>query len=104
MIKIKKATLIFLIILAVACGAAGLYSLETTGLAAKLGLGGGHVLSDEHLNFFSWDRNHGIIPTAANRGSDTLPERIGFFLWAGSCDKRLPALSYISVAVNIFYY
>ena len=47
MIKIKKATLIFLIILAVACGAAGLYSLETTGLAAKLGLGGGHVLSDE---------------------------------------------------------
>ena len=47
MIKIKKATLIFLIILAVVCGAAGLYSLQTTGLAAKLGMGGGHVLSDE---------------------------------------------------------
>ena len=47
MIKIKKATLIFLIILAVVCGAAGLYSLQTTGLAGKLGLGGSHILSDE---------------------------------------------------------
>ena len=47
MIKIKKATLIFLIILAVCCGAAGLYTLESTGAAAKFGLGGGHVLNEE---------------------------------------------------------
>ena len=47
MIKIKKATLVFLIILAVVCGAAGLYTLQTTGAAAKFGLGGGHVLNEE---------------------------------------------------------
>ena len=46
MIKIKKATLVFLIILAVVCGAAGLYTLQTTGAAAKFGLGGGHTLNE----------------------------------------------------------
>ena len=29
------------------CGAAGLYTLQTTGAAAKFGLGGGHVLNEE---------------------------------------------------------
>jgi carboxyl-terminal processing protease len=47
MIKIKKATLIFLIILALLCGAAGLYTLQTTGLAGQLGLGGSHMLNEE---------------------------------------------------------
>lgn len=46
MIKIKKATLIVLIILAVLCGAAGLYSLQGSGLAGRIGLGGSHIISD----------------------------------------------------------
>ncbi|MBQ2094452.1 MAG: hypothetical protein II474_00990, partial [Firmicutes bacterium] len=46
MIKIKKATLIVLLILAVLCGFAGFYTLQMTGLAGRVGLGGGHMLSD----------------------------------------------------------
>ena len=47
MIKIKKSTLIVLIILAVLCGAAGLFTLQESGLAGRVGLGGSHVISDE---------------------------------------------------------
>ena len=47
MIKIKKATLIILIILAVLCGAAGLYTLQSTGLAGRIGMRSGHMLNEE---------------------------------------------------------
>ncbi|MBP5751224.1 MAG: S41 family peptidase [Firmicutes bacterium] len=46
MIKIKKSTLIVLIILAVACGMAGFYSLQATGLLSRMGVETQHTLSD----------------------------------------------------------
>ena len=46
MIKIKKSTLIVLIILAVLCGMAGFYSLQATGLLGRMGVETQHTLSD----------------------------------------------------------
>ncbi|MBR5641838.1 MAG: S41 family peptidase [Firmicutes bacterium] len=47
MIKIKKATLIILVILAVLCGAAGYYSLQATGVLSRMGVDTQHTLSEE---------------------------------------------------------
>ena len=47
MIKIKKGTLAVLLILALLCGAAGLYGLQTAGLLGQLGIASTHTLNEE---------------------------------------------------------
>ncbi len=47
MIKIRKSTLIVLLILALVVGAAGWYGLSMTGALGKIGLGSAHTISEE---------------------------------------------------------
>ncbi len=47
MIKIRKSSLVILIVLAVLCGAAGLYTLQLTGLLGQLGIASTHSLNEE---------------------------------------------------------
>ena len=46
MIKIKKTTLVILVILGVLCGAAGLFTLQTSGLLGRLGIASAHTLNE----------------------------------------------------------
>ena len=47
MIKIKKSTLIILLILAVVCGGAGLLTLQMSGVLGQLGIASSHMLNEE---------------------------------------------------------
>ena len=46
MIKIKKSTLIILLILAVVCGGAGLLTLQMSGVLGQLGIASSHMLNE----------------------------------------------------------